>query len=85
MPADWDISKAGIPLSKEMEGGAQEVQRMLMHSIIEYSGMTEAQLQQRMNCRQKDLDKMRDSNPWVAILEEEQHKLTAHREKMAQV
>lgn len=85
MPADWDVCRAGMPLSKELQEGVPGVQRMLIHSIIEFSGMTETQLRARMQRNKDELNGMRETNPWVAALEEQQEKLTASREKVAAV
>ena len=85
MPADWEAAGQGMGLNKELQEGVPEVQRMLVHSIIEFAGMTEAQLQARIQRSKQELDEMRETNPWVAALEEQQDKLTASRKQVAAV
>ena len=85
MPADWEIVGEGLGLSKEVQEAVPGIQRKLVHSIIEFAGMTEAQLQARMDRNKQELESMRETNPWVAALEEQQDKLNASRKQVAAV
>jgi hypothetical protein len=85
MAADWEACMAGMPLSKELREGVPQVQRHLIHSIIEFSAMTMQQLLERKRQNQAELAELRRSNPWMAALEEEQAKANACRERIAEV
>jgi hypothetical protein len=75
----------GMPLSKELREGVPQVQRLLIHSIIEFSAMTMQQLLERKRQNEAELAELKRSNPWMAALEEEQAKANASRERIAEV